>query len=130
MRIAPLSQAPGFGFILRPVSGADPIEGPTADVDQVLARLSEYLLVEQSQMPPTQLPTSSELPALGQLSSTEWEILVRFNTGASLDDISYALRRDPRTVRLHLSSIFEKLGVSTTDELAALLATANDVPVA
>jgi DNA-binding CsgD family transcriptional regulator len=130
MRIAPLSQAPGFGFILRPLNDADPNEGPTADVDEVLHRLSEYLLTEQSQLPPTQLPTSSELPALGQLSSTEWEILIRLNTGASRDDISYALRRDPRTVSLLLSSIFEKLGVSNTEELLLLLATANGVPVA
>ena len=41
----------------------------TDDIDQVLRRLGEYLLVEQSQMPPAQLPTSIELPALSRLSS-------------------------------------------------------------
>ena len=125
MRLAPLAKPPGFAFVLRSVTDPDPIEGQTADVDQVLRRLSEYLLVEQSQMPPAQLPTSIELPALSHLSSTEWEVLIRLHTGATPADISLALGRDSRTIQLHSDSILNKLGVGSPDELMSLLAKAS-----
>jgi DNA-binding CsgD family transcriptional regulator len=111
----------GFGFVLRSMTDSDATEVQATDIDQVLRRLSEYLLVEQSQMPLAQLPTSTELPALSQLSSREWEVLVRHHTGASPADITLALGGDSRTIQLHFKSILDKLGVDTPDELTSLL---------
>jgi DNA-binding NarL/FixJ family response regulator len=105
------------------------LDETTANVDEVLQRLHDYLLVEQSLSTPAQLPTSSELPALGELSSTEWEILLRLNTGAVPEDIGAALGRDPRTIDLLVGSICDKLGVSSTEELMSLLASASREPV-
>jgi DNA-binding CsgD family transcriptional regulator len=128
MRFVPLTRGPGFGFLLRAQTDLAVVDETTANVDEVLQRLHDYLLAEQSMSSPAQLPTSSELSTLGQLSSTEWEVLLRLNTGAEPEDIGAALRRDPRTIRLHLASIFEKLGVSTRDELLSLLASASGGP--
>jgi PAS domain S-box-containing protein len=130
MRLAPLTHPPGFGFILRSMTDPDPTQAQSADIDLALRRLSEYLLVEQSQMPPAQLPTSTELSALSRLSSSEWEVLVRHHTGASPGDIGVALGGDSRTIQVHFNSILDKLGVGTRDELASLLASASKPVIA
>jgi PAS domain S-box-containing protein len=126
MRLGPLARPPGFGFVLRALTEMS--SDPTAGLHEFLAQVSGETLADVALMPGPQMPTSIQLPALANLSSQQWEILVRVNTGASEQQIAAALHLGPNIVRSHLSAIFETLGVHSTRELVNLLASAADLP--
>lgn len=67
------------------------------------------------------LPDVAQLPALSQLTSREWEILVLVLEGERVPSIAEDLYLSQSTVRNHLSSVFSKLGVHSQSALIRLL---------
>jgi DNA-binding CsgD family transcriptional regulator len=64
------------------------------------------------------LPLSPDLyPQLRSLSSREWEVLRPLLRGRRVQPIARALCISPHTVRSHLQSIFQKVGVHSQAEL-------------
>jgi DNA-binding NarL/FixJ family response regulator len=64
------------------------------------------------------LPLSPDMqPQLRALSSREWEVLRPLMKGRRVQRIAKSLCISPHTVRSHLRSIFEKLGVHSQAEL-------------
>lgn len=70
------------------------------------------------------MPRTEELPQLPQLTSRQWEILVRLLRGDRCPPVS-TIARDlfvgQNTVRNHLSATFRLFGVHSQAELLALL---------
>lgn len=66
---------------------------------------------------PARTPTADDRPAL-RLTPRELEVVTAVAEGAANKDIAAALGVSEQTVKNHLSSIFDKLGVSTRLELA------------
>jgi DNA-binding NarL/FixJ family response regulator len=64
------------------------------------------------------LPLSPDMyPQLRTLSSREWEILRPLMKGRRVQPIAQTLCISPHTVRSHLQSIFQKVGVHSQAEL-------------
>jgi NarL family two-component system response regulator YdfI len=76
---------------------------PSAVVDKVVARLS----------------TPRPVPS-GSLSEREQEVLALLAQGASNKEISLRLQITERTVKAHVTSIFNKLGVNSRAEAVAV----------
>jgi NarL family two-component system response regulator YdfI len=76
---------------------------PSAVVDKVVARLGAPRPV-----------------AAGSLSEREQEVLASLAQGASNKEISLRLQITERTVKAHVTSIFNKLGVSSRAEAVAV----------
>lgn len=70
-----------------------------------------------------QLPASPEAPLLDltRLSPREGEIVLRLLAGDRVPLIANSLYLAPGTVRNHLSSVFQKFGVNSQQELILLL---------
>jgi PAS domain-containing protein/DNA-binding CsgD family transcriptional regulator len=129
IRLGPLVRPPGFGFVLRPLTDQpEQPPDPTAGLHEFLAQVSGETLADVALMPGPRMPTSLQLPALAKLSSQEWEVMVRLNTGASEQQIATALHLGPNIVRSHLAATFELLSVHSTQELVDLLANAAQLP--
>ena len=76
---------------------------PSAVVDKVVARLAEPRPVEAE-----------------RLSGREWEVLGLLAEGAANKEIAARLHITERTVKAHVTSIFNKLGVSSRAEAVAV----------
>lgn len=61
--------------------------------------------------------------ALSGLSDREWAIATKFAEGMTYREISEVLYIAPTTVRTHLSTIYQKLGIRSKAALATLVAT-------
>ena len=67
------------------------------------------------------MPRTEEFPQLAQLTSRQWEVLVRLLRGDRVSTIARDLFVGQSTVRNHLSTIFQLFGVHSQAELLALL---------
>jgi DNA-binding NarL/FixJ family response regulator len=61
------------------------------------------------------------LGAEAQLTSREWDVLERLADGATTAEIAARLSVSPVTVRRHVSTLMQKLGVSSREEAVRLL---------
>ena len=68
-----------------------------------------------------QLPSLSDEPRLGKLTSREWAVLTRLLDGQRVSAIAAGLYLSQSTVRNHLSSIYAKLGVQRQVDLIRLM---------
>ncbi len=68
-------------------------------------------------------PRAAALRGVGSLTASERRIVDRAATGQSNRDIAQALYVTPKTVEVHLSNAYRKLGVGSRHELAGALAT-------
>jgi DNA-binding CsgD family transcriptional regulator len=68
-----------------------------------------------------QLPSLSDEPRLGKLTSREWAVLTRLLDGQRVSAIAAELYLSQSTVRNHLSSIYAKLGVQRQVDLIRLM---------
>jgi two-component system, NarL family, nitrate/nitrite response regulator NarL len=85
-----------------------------------LRRLLEQLEEKQGKEQAKYIEFHSDVHGLlDQLTHREYEIAVRVGSGESNKQIAYSLEITERTVKAHLTSIFEKLGV--TDRLNVAL---------
>ena len=67
------------------------------------------------------LPSLSDEPRLGKLTSREWAVLTRLLDGQRVSAIAAELYLSQSTVRNHLSSIYAKLGVQRQVDLIRLM---------
>jgi two-component system nitrate/nitrite response regulator NarL len=84
--------------------------------------LMQRLLLLSTRVIPTAAP---ETPALNDLTSRELMVAERVARGASNREIAEALEITERTVKAHLSAIFEKLDVRDRVQLALKM---NNIP--
>ncbi len=68
-----------------------------------------------------QLPTMTDEPQFGKLTSREWAVLTRLLDGQRVAAIAADLYVSQSTVRNHLSSIYAKLGVHSQVDLIRLV---------
>jgi PAS domain S-box-containing protein len=66
------------------------------------------------------------LPAVGELSDRQWDVLSRLVRGQRVPAIATELSVSQSTIRNHLAAIFRKMGVHSQAELLLLLRLAND----
>jgi len=100
-------------------------ELPTADrvaqlelrLRRIAAELRAAGLLDEAQ----HLPTAAEHPELNELSSRQWEVLVRLLRGDRVPTIAAELHLSQATVRNHLSAIFVIFDVHSQAELLARL---------
>jgi len=76
-----------------------------------------------------QLPSLSDEPRLGKLTSREWAVLTRLLDGQRVSAIAAGLYLSQSTVRNHLSSIYAKLGVQRQVDLIRLMRRDTSHPV-
>jgi PAS domain S-box-containing protein len=68
------------------------------------------------------------LPAVGELSNRQWEVLSRLMRGERVPAIANEMSVSQSTIRNHLAAIFRKMGVHSQAELLLLLRHTNDPP--
>jgi two-component system, NarL family, nitrate/nitrite response regulator NarL len=83
------------------------------------SEILNHLTSSISRMLPEEGPTAT--PALGLLSSRERDVALQIRKGASNKEIAAALDITERTVKAHLGSIFNKLGIRDRLQLILLL---------
>ncbi len=113
----PMRPPPRCGFALLPGAYAESASGTAADVENWMSRFaSDSGAVSLSRHLAT-APREGELIGLSQLTTRELEIVSRLVSGDRVPAIAKALFLSPSTVRNHLHSIYQKLGIHTQQEL-------------
>jgi DNA-binding CsgD family transcriptional regulator/PAS domain-containing protein len=120
-RLVALPDPPAFGFVLRSAGATSSHDDLHLGLKRQLELLAHEVRVAAMAMSSPAAPTVGELPALADLTSREWEVVVRLMNGARVPTISRELGLSPSTVRNHLSSIFHKLDVRSQAELLETL---------
>jgi len=112
-----------FGFILIPEDDVPPPESGdrVAQLEKHLWRIANEVQSSGIFDDLGSLPDATRFPAIGQLSSREWEVLSRLLRGQRVPAIAAALYVSPSTVRNNLSQIFRKFGVHSQSALLDLL---------
>ncbi len=77
---------------------------------------------------PPSTPASTRVPAASELTEREREVLELLVQGAQNKEIAARLNITERTVKAHLASIFNRLGVNSRTEAAALAVRMGIVP--
>lgn len=85
-------------------------------------KLMQRFLALSTRVVPTEAPVD---PELNELTSRELMVAEQVAHGASNREIAEALDITERTVKAHLSAIFEKLGVRDRVQLALAM---NNIP--
>jgi PAS domain S-box-containing protein len=129
-RVAPLAEPTSFAFTLRRLTEeSDRGKDRARDLEMLLARIGHDVLAAGVTIPSPGFPTMVDRPELAELSSREWEVLLRLADGLRVPSIAAELGLRPSTVRNHLSSIFTKLNVRSQPELLDFLrAVTKDAP--
>ena len=123
--VAPLTPGPDrtFAFVVG-AAAADIGREPAARLAELERRLwtiSRELRAAGVLRADNQPDTTSDLPGVDKLSPREWEILTHVRSGRRATAIAKALVLSPSTVRNHLTSMYQKLGVRSHSELVELL---------
>ncbi len=115
-----LEPATAFGFALAASNEAlDPLVQSQHMTEAIWRWSRETLAVSASREVDAATRRIPDLPST--LSSRELEIVLRLLSGDRVPEIARSLYLAQGTVRNHLSSIFRRLGVSSQQELIALL---------
>jgi DNA-binding CsgD family transcriptional regulator/PAS domain-containing protein len=123
--LLPLVPPPSCTFALLPdgsaeVGGAGDVNRDGPSVSTLLTRLSRGLRGAAASQVLAALP-GRPVAGLARLSSRELDVVSRLLTGDRVPAIAQQLFLSQGTIRNHLSSSFAKLGVSSQQELIALL---------
>jgi len=73
-----------------------------------------------------QIMDPDRLPALGELTPKQWEILTRLLRGERVPTIARAMYLSPSTVRNYLSTMYRRLGVHSQAEMIEKLQSVAD----
>jgi DNA-binding CsgD family transcriptional regulator len=119
MLVVPLVPAPTFAFAMLASDAGEQVHMEVGDMTEVLGRLGQVLPVAApaGDVDPGELRPD----ALARLSSRELEIVTMLLAGDRVPAIAEALYLTQSTVRNHLSSVFQKLRVSSQQALIVLL---------
>jgi DNA-binding CsgD family transcriptional regulator len=126
------SEAPAFGVAEAPVERMTlKLGGPQADR---IAELEQHLIRVAREVEAAGLvgrggliPDPNRVPALGDLTSRQRQILTRLVQGERVPAIADAMYLSPSTIRNHLSLIYKKLGVHSQAELIKKLQPGEEV---
>jgi DNA-binding NarL/FixJ family response regulator len=99
------SQIPGARFVPLETANHIPLEGEPA-LAQFLREIEALLAVPDDRAVPP-------LAGLSELTVRERQVLEQVAEGLANDEIAHALSLSPKTVRNHVSRIFDKLQVTT-----------------
>jgi DNA-binding CsgD family transcriptional regulator/PAS domain-containing protein len=66
------------------------------------------------------MPDVAQVPGLEELSTRQWQILMKLLQGERVPDIARSLYVSQSTIRSHLAAMFRKLGVHSQAELISL----------
>ncbi|MDT7547842.1 MAG: hypothetical protein QOE84_236 [Actinomycetota bacterium] len=112
----------GLAFALSRASGdrfSDKLR--VRELEERLRRIAQEVSASGVVSLATTLPTSAEVPAFDQLTTREYEIVVRLSSGERVATIARGLFLSESTVRNHLTSVYRKLGVRSQIELMTWL---------
>jgi PAS domain S-box-containing protein len=110
----------GFGAVPDDPVTDDPgqsLVDRVAELEQHLARIARELEAAGMVGRIGLTPDPERVPALGDLSSRQWQILTRLLRGERVPTIANAMYVSASTIRNHLSMIYKKLGVHSQAEL-------------
>lgn len=114
-----------FAFAVAGATDPEPSEGPrTQELEEHLRRIAREIAASGVAAMSTSMPTSMEMPEIGELSTREYEIVVRLARGERVAMIARALFLSESTVRNHLTSVYRKFGVGSQNELLDRLSAA------
>jgi len=99
------------------VPSADRIAELEARLRRIAAELQAAGVIDDVD----RLPSATDHPQLTDLSTRQWEILIRLMRGERVPAIAKALYLSPSTVRNHLAAIFTRFGVHSQADLLTLL---------
>ncbi len=111
----PLRPPPRCGFALLP--GAYARVGTAADVENWMSRFVRDSDAVSLSSHLATTPREGDLTGLSLLTTRELEIVSRLVAGDKVPSIAKALFLSPSTVRNHLHSIYQKLGIHSQQEL-------------
>jgi DNA-binding CsgD family transcriptional regulator len=115
--LLPLQPSPSCAFVFLPTQAElsrTPISG---DLSAILGRLGRGAEVAQLVRGVTGGMTDRDLPGLSSLTTRELEVLTRLVDGDRVPAIAAELFLTQSTVRNHLASIFNKVGVTSQQQL-------------
>jgi PAS domain S-box-containing protein len=116
------TRAGAFAFALSPVGeDTDTDAGRVRELEDHLRRIAREVTASGVAAMGAGVPTALEVPALAQLTSREYEIVVRLVSGQRVPAIARHLFLSESTIRNHLTSAYRKLGVGSQGELIELL---------
>jgi len=111
-----------FGMVAADVvDTSSPPQDRVADLQRRLHNIAVELRAAGVMDDAQSLLTAEDHPKLNELSSRQWEILVRLRRGDRVPTIAAELHLSQATVRNHLATIFSVFDVHSQAELLALL---------
>ena len=116
----PLIPAPSFAFGLIPVEGQVRAAGCRADLESRLMRLAIGTGALSISSGFTTGPREFQVPGLSRLTRRELDIVNRLVAGDRVPAIAAALFLSHSTVRNHLATVYQKLGIGRQQELVNL----------
>lgn len=112
-----------FALIGPPAPSFDVAEDRVVDLERRLRQIGAEVRAAGLLDEIRSMPRRDEHPQLAQLTSRQWEVLVRLLRGDRVPAVARDLYVSQSTVRNHLSAIFHLFGVHSQAELLALLRT-------
>jgi DNA-binding CsgD family transcriptional regulator len=112
----------GLAFALSPAAGdrvSDKLR--VRELEERLRRVAREVTASGVVSLVTTMPTSMEVPELRQLTTREYEIVVRLSAGERIPTIARGLFLSESTVRNHLTSVYRTFGVRSQVELLTRL---------
>jgi DNA-binding CsgD family transcriptional regulator len=124
--LVPLADGGGtrFAFALllaEPTTAPGPTTNRVVELEGRLRRIAAELRAAGVVDDLDRLPTSTDYPQLNDLTSRQWDILIRLLRGDRVSTIAAGLFLSQSTVRNYLTAIFSRFGVHSQSELIALL---------
>jgi DNA-binding CsgD family transcriptional regulator len=125
MLLLPLQPAPSCAFVFLPTPEQLSRTHVARDLSAILARLGRGAEIAQLVRGVTGALTDRDIPGLSQLTTRELEILTHLVDGHRAPAIANQLFLTQSTVRNHLASIFNKVGVTSQQQLLDLFRAAH-----
>jgi DNA-binding CsgD family transcriptional regulator len=123
--ILPLLPSPSCAFVFVPTPARLSRANVATDLPAILLRLSRGAEIAELARGLFRGVTNDEVPGLNRLTTREFEILARLLDGDRPPAIARRLFLSQSTVRNHLASVFDKLGVSSQQQLLELVRSAR-----
>ena len=114
--------SPTFAFTLSPLVTEGGTDGArTRELEEHLRRIAREIAASGVAALSTTMPTSLEVPEISQLTTREYEIVVRLAAGERVPAIARGMFLSESTVRNHLTSVYRKFGVHSQHDLMSRL---------
>jgi DNA-binding CsgD family transcriptional regulator len=118
--VLPLKPSPSFAFVFLPSSGSMSRAHVATDLGAMLVRMGRGAEVAELARRLPNVLTGRTLSGLNKLTTRELDLLTRLLQGDRVPAIALELFVTQSTVRSHLASIFQKVGVTSQQQLLDL----------